>query len=153
MTAMPRDSPTALERLEALVGRWRTQGWTLDATGEQAERIDALDTYEWLPGGFGLLHRVDAHVGETSVEGAEIIGYDAAREAYVTQYVGSDGPAAYEATLEDEDGVLVWTMRGTTTRFTGNFSASGDTITGFWELRDEDSTWRRWMEITLVKLK
>src|SRR5262245_3930479 len=68
-------------------------------------------TYESLPGRFGLLHTVDARVGNQSVEGAEIIGLVPSRGCYVTQYVGSDGPNSYEASLTDVDGVLVWTMR------------------------------------------
>jgi hypothetical protein len=64
------------ERLAALVGRWRTEGWTREEAGNPPERIDAIDTYEWLPGGAAVLHLVDATVGETKVEGAEIIGFD-----------------------------------------------------------------------------
>jgi hypothetical protein len=55
------DSGSALERLEALIGRWKTQGWTAVPSGVAAERIDAVDTYERLPGE-ALLHLVDAKV-------------------------------------------------------------------------------------------
>jgi hypothetical protein len=70
---MAHESDAALERLEALVGRWKTEGQTTDAAG--GDRIDAIDTYERLPGG-ALLHLVDAQVGDQKVEGAEVIGYD-----------------------------------------------------------------------------
>jgi uncharacterized protein DUF1579 len=139
------------ERLAPLVGSWKTEGWTREAPGAPAARIDATDTYEWLPGGFALLHRVDARVGDQKVEGAEIIGYDPARGSYVTQYYGSDGPTAYEASLSEEDGTLVWTMRSETTRFTGMFSADGNTIAGHWEQTHDGSTWEPWMDITLTK--
>lgn len=138
-------------RLAALAGRWRTQGRTIE-TREAAEAvIDAVDTYEWLPGGFALLHTVDARVGDERVEGAEIIGWDSAREAYVTQYFGSDGPNAYEASLAEEDGVLVWSMRSARDRFTGTFSDDRNTITGHWELLDDEQNWQPWMEITLTR--
>lgn len=139
------------ERLGVLVGRWKTEGWTREAPGAPASKIDAVDTYEWLHGGFGLLHLVDARVGDEKVDGAEIIGYDPARESYITQYFGSDGPAAYEATLGEEEGALVWRMRTETQRFAGSFSDDGDTITGHWELLDDDSNWRPWMDITLTR--
>jgi hypothetical protein len=139
------------ERLAALVGRWRTEGWTREAADMPAARIDAVDIYEWLAGRFGLLHSVDARVGEENVEGAEIIGWDHARGAYVTQYFGSDGPAAYEATLTEEEGALVWTMWSRADRFRGVFSEDGNTIDGHWEQRDEEGSWRPWMEITLTK--
>lgn len=137
--------------LEALVGRWKTEGWTIASEGSPAERIDATDTYEWLAGGNALLHLVDARVGDLRVEGAEIIGYDPARGHYVTQYVGSDGPAAYEAELTEEGGNLVWTMRSDDSRFSGTFSTDGDVITGHWERLSDSSTWVDWMDITLTK--
>jgi hypothetical protein len=52
------------ERLDVLVGVWKTEGWTRETPGTPPERIDATDTYEWLPDGFALLHSMDAHVGD-----------------------------------------------------------------------------------------
>jgi hypothetical protein len=82
--------------------------------------------------------------------GAEIIGYDPDRGTYVTQYFGSDGPAAYEPGFGAVDGAVIWTMRSRANRFTGTFSDDGDSITGHWELL-EGSSWRPWMDITLTK--
>ena len=70
---------------------------------------------------------------------------------YVTQYFGTDGPNAYEASLAEEDGRLVWRMRSARDRFTGSFSEDGNTITGRWERLDEEEKWQPWMEITLTK--
>lgn len=148
---MEREPGPEDERLGSLVGRWHTQGWTTETGDAPATRIDAVDTYEWLPGRFGLLHRVDARVGDERVEGAEIIGWDPARGKYLTQYFGSDGPSAYEATLGEEDGALTWRMRSATDRFAGTFSSDGDTIEGHWERLDEQGGWRPWMEITLSR--
>jgi len=138
-----------LDRLEVLVGRWKTDGWTRDDPDRRTE-IHATDAYERLPGG-ALLHIVDARVGDDKVDGAEIIGYDPAHASYVTQYFDSDGPTAYEATLEEDDGALVWAMRSAVSKFTGRFSDDGNTIVGRWELLDEDSAWQPWMDITLTK--
>ncbi|MEN3285248.1 MAG: hypothetical protein V7607_6388 [Solirubrobacteraceae bacterium] len=139
------------QRLVALLGRWKTEGWAREAPGVPTGRIDAVDVYEWLPGEVALLHRVDARVGDQGVEGAEIIGYDPERQIYLTQYFGSDGPTAYEATLNEEAGALVWRMRSEMTRFTGIFSDDGNTISGHWELLDDGSNWQPWMEITLTR--
>jgi Protein of unknown function (DUF1579) len=139
------------KRLEALVGRWQTEGWTRETADAPAARIEAVDTYEWLPGQFALLHTVDARVGKEQVEGAEIIGWDPARSAYISQYFGSDGPNAYEASLTEEEGSLVWSMRSREDRFTGRFSDDGNVITGRWEQLDDDQSWRPWMEITLTR--
>jgi Protein of unknown function (DUF1579) len=147
---MARETDAAPERLDVLIGKWRTEGRTTCASGGRADRIDAVDTYERLPGG-ALLHLVDAKVGDQRVEGAEIIGYDPTREAYLTQYFGSDGPNAYEASLVEDEGALVWTMRSGTDRFTGTFNQERNVITGHWEALDDDSTWQPWMNITLTR--
>jgi Protein of unknown function (DUF1579)/YCII-related domain len=129
------------ERLDVLVGRWRTQGWTREGGDRPAVQIEATDTYGWLPGGFALIHTVDARVGDQKVDGAEIIGYDPARASYVTQYFGSDGPAGYEATLEEESEGLVWTMRGEATRFAGRFmDAYADAMIARGPTLNEDGT-------------
>jgi Protein of unknown function (DUF1579) len=134
------------ERLEVLVGRWKTEGQT---RGEPL-RVDATDTYEWLPGGYGLLHTVDARMGDDKVEGAEIIGWNPDRGVYSTLYFGSDGPAAYEAELAEEGGALVWRMRSEHDRFEGTFDDDRSVITGHWE-QLEGGEWRAWMDITLTK--
>jgi hypothetical protein len=147
---MSHESSAALERLEALIGRWTTEGRTTEASGGPADRIDAVDTYERLPGG-ALLHLVDAQVGDRKVEGAELIGHDPARGSYVTHYFGSDGASAYEANLVEDDGKLVWTMRSKTDRFTGTFNDERNVITGHWDALDAHCNWQSWMDITLTK--
>ena len=139
------------ERLAALIGRWKTAGATREMPGASAAEIEAVDTYEWLPGGLGLLHVVDGRVGDREVEGAEIIGYDADQGAYVTLSVGSDGSTAYEASLTQESEGLTWRMRSKTTRFAGVFNEAGDVITGHWELLQDGGVWEPWMDITLTR--
>lgn len=147
---MAQETAAALVRLDVLLGRWKTVGRTIEGAGAPAQVIDALDTYERLPGG-ALLHLVDARVGDEKVEGAEIIGYDPGRGRYLTQYFGSDGPNAYEASLDRDRGTLVWTMRSIRDRFTGVFDDGRRKITGHWEVLDEKSNWTPWMDITLTK--
>ena len=147
---MAEEPAAVLARLDVLLGRWKTVGRTIEGPGVPEQVIDARDTYERLPGG-ALLHVVDAQVGDDKVEGAEIIGYDPGRRCYVTQYFGSDGPNAYEASLDDDDETLVWTMRSNRDRFTGSFDDGRDTITGRWEALDDEANWKLWMEIILTK--
>ena len=147
---MANESVEALERLDVLIGKWKTDGLTTEGPGGPAQRVDAVDTYERLPGG-ALLHLVDAWVGEVKVEGAEIIGFDSARRSYSTQFFGGEDATAYEATLTEEDGALVWRMVSERNRFRGVFNAGRDFISGQWDALDDDSTWQSWMEITLTK--
>jgi hypothetical protein len=147
---MANDFRTPLDRLDPLIGTWKTEGWTIDPSGAPAERIVATDTYERLPGG-GLLHLVDAWVGDRQVEGAEIIGYDPARGGYVTQHFGSDGASAYVASIGEYRGALVWAMASKNDRFTGTFNDDRTVITGHWEALGEGSCWRPWMDVTLTR--
>lgn len=140
-----------MTRLGALVGRWRTEGWTIETGADPRARIEAVDTYRWLPGRFAILHTVNARVGDEHVEGAEIIGWNPDREAYATLYFGSDGLNGYEASLAEEEGTLTWRMTSRRDRGTGTFSTDGDVIDGHWELLDGRS-WRTWMEITLTRI-
>jgi hypothetical protein len=150
MTTAQNDSAPH-KRLAPLIGRWKTDGWTRETPEAPAVQVDAVDTYEWLPGGFGLLHIVDAKMDGEKVEGTEIIGYDPDEGAYATQYVGSESLTRYEASLTEESEGLTWRMRSKTTRFTGVFSRDGKVITGHWELLPEGGDWQPWMDITLTK--
>jgi hypothetical protein len=115
-------------------------------------KIDAVDSYERLAGGFAVLHQVDATVGDVHIDGAEIIGWDPDRSAYTTLYFGSDGPNAYEASLAEEEGSLVWTMRSRSDRFRGVFGEDDAVIEGHWEQLVDDGSWQPWMDITLTKV-
>jgi hypothetical protein len=148
---VPASTGPEHQRLEVLVGRWKTEGTTRPVGDDPAATIDAVDTYTRLPGGRALLHSVDARVGDQHVEGAEIIGWDEDRQTYVTQYFGTDGPNRYEAILVEEEEALLWKMSSNDDRFTGRFSSDRNTITGHWELKRDDGQWGPWMDITLTK--
>ena len=90
-------------------------------------------------------------LAKSASRGAEIIGWDPVRGAYITQYFGSDGQNAYHATLIEEEGALVWSMRSQTDRFAGRFTSDGNTINGHWERLDEHENWQPWMDITLTR--
>jgi hypothetical protein len=117
------------EPAEVLVGRWRTQGWTRESgtvpppgsrrrTSASGWPAGTPSCIPWTPG------------FADTVQGAEIIGDDPARSSYVAQYFGSDGPAAYEASLAGEGEDLVWAMADDSTRFAGRFSADAAPLAG-----------------------
>jgi hypothetical protein len=54
-----------LQRLDALVGRWRSHGHII---GDPAVPITGTAIYEWLPGGFFLVHHVDVLIGQQKVQ-------------------------------------------------------------------------------------
>jgi hypothetical protein len=110
------------KRLDALIGRWNTEGRTTEASGVPAERIEAVETYERLPGG-ALLHFVDATVGDRRVEGAEIIGFDPHAGATSRSISATTGPTR---------------TRPVSSRTTGR---ERNVITGHGDALDDDSNW------------
>lgn len=134
-------------RLEPFAGRWRTAGQVLATDDAPALEIDGTDEYEWLPGGWFLLHRVDVRIGGERVQALEVIGWEAERGAYFMRSFDSQGNAG-EMHATQRDGV--WTFQGDTERFTGGFGEHGHTLSGRWERRDGDG-WLPWMDIHLTR--
>ena len=77
-TAHPHQPDPALRRLDRFVGTWEVRGRTLDV---EDDNVSGRLAFEWLPGGFFLIHRVDGRMGDDAVQAIEIIGYDASRQA------------------------------------------------------------------------
>lgn len=44
-----------------------------------------------------------------------------------------------------------WSISGETVRFKGKFNASGDKLTGLWEIRSKKSVWQPWIELLLSR--
>ena len=65
-------------RLDAFIGRWMTDGQTVAGPDAPSVKILASDVYEWMPGGFFVLHTAYGRIGDIGVGGVEIIGFDPA---------------------------------------------------------------------------
>jgi hypothetical protein len=140
--AEPRDG-----KLEAFVGRWRTEGRVRAGPWGPEVPIAGTDGYEWLPGGFFLLHRADVSIGAERVEVFEVIGRDAAGEGWFMHAYDSRGSAGtMRATLSGE----TWTFQGDGERFTGGFGEDGRVLSGTWELR-QGAEWVPWMDVRLTR--
>ena len=147
--------PTAKHlALGVFAGKWITQG-TIRATKDAAaSEMRAIDQYEWLPGGFFLLHRVDALIAGSISQSIEVIGYDAEQACYVTRSYDDQGTSdGFAAQLEGQarEG-QAWSADGEKVRFKGAFNADGSVLAGTWEQRSENGRWTPWMDIELCKV-
>ena len=133
--------------LAPFVGRWSTAGEVLAGPSSPALRIVGTDEYDWLPGGFFLLHRVDVRIGGERVQTLEVIGWDAERGSYFMRSFDSQGGAGM---MEAAERGGVWTFVGDAERFTGGFGDDGRTLSGRWE-RGEGERWLPWMDVRLTK--
>ncbi|MEX1193261.1 MAG: DUF1579 family protein, partial [Brumimicrobium sp.] len=106
------------EQLARFVGSWNTEGKILETDTTPEIKISGKDTYEWLPGEFFLLHKVDVLIGEGNNETFEIIGFDDEKGKYTMQHYDNNGNSGF-MTATCNDGT--WIFLGETLRFTGGF--------------------------------
>ena len=91
----PRPDP-ALRRLDFLVGRWEMTGGTEEGPRGPAGETVGVETFEWLEGGFFLVHHWTASMevaGEKLVDtGYEFFDFDPRGQRYRTRLFSSFGP-------------------------------------------------------------
>ncbi|AOM78498.1 DUF1579 family protein [Pedobacter steynii] len=137
------------QRLNVLAGKWNTTGHTIANTDQPSLECVATDIYEWLPGGFFLMHRVDARLGEDRLQFTEIIGYDALEKSFFIQTYDHKGKTE-RSRMNLNHGILE--IKGANERFSGTINTQGNIISGSWERLIADSTWQPYMEIKLTKV-
>jgi hypothetical protein len=90
-SAPPSKPGAEHQRLGAFVGTWNSDGQAQESPYGPAGKITAVDTFEWLPGGFFLSHKWDVKQGSAQFQGVEIIGYDSRNKAYMSRLFDSMG--------------------------------------------------------------
>jgi hypothetical protein len=138
-----------LERLNALIGRWITEGQTVAAPNAPSVPIVASDVYQWVTGGHFVLHPAYGRLGEVGGGGVEIIGYDPDTEQFRTWFFDSEGNVIKEALINQGD---TWMWVGERVRCTGVMSDDGKTLTCRHERSDDGVNWVPSMDVTLRKV-
>jgi hypothetical protein len=104
----PRPGPEH-QRLEVFLGKWTQEGQAQVSPYGPAGKVTSTDTYEWLPGGFFMLHRWEARQGTVEFKATEILGYDAHNRVYTSRVFDNFGNSAlWKATLHGN----TWTWTG-----------------------------------------
>ena len=143
-----KDKTFEYEQLNKFVGIWNTAGKIPASDTTPEIKIYGTDTYEWLPGEFFLLHKVDVFVGEDKNETIEIIGFDKQNNLYTMQHYDNKGNSGF-MTAHCSDGV--WTFLGENLRFTGGFKKHDKEFSGAWEQSSDGKNWTHFMDIKLTK--
>ena len=132
---------------------WHTTGEVVATT--PGLKIDAIDTYEWLRGGYSLIHYADSNIGDYKIHGIEIIGYDPSRRMYFAPFFDDKGGAGWEEVRVENK---TWTWHGKDVmgvkyhRCTAVFSDDGNTIKARHEKSEDQENWELWMNVTLTKI-
>lgn len=149
--ATSSDASAALARF---VGEWKILA---KFGNEPPADIGAWVRFEWLPGERFLIERWEVPLPDAP-DGIAIIGADPNREgAYLQHYFDSRGVVrVYKMSVEDG----VWRLwrdepdfsaLDFAQRFTGTFSADGNTIAGRWEICHDGKTWEHDFELTYAR--
>jgi hypothetical protein len=115
--AAPKPGPEH-KRLEAFLGKWNTEGQAQTSPYGPAGKITAVDTFEWLPGGFFMPHRWDTRQGATEIKGMEVIGYDSKDKIYTSRFFDNFG----------NSGLFKATVQGNTWTWTGDSEVGGKAL-------------------------
>jgi hypothetical protein len=136
------------KQLNKFVGKWNTSG-RIPSTDKTPEvEVKGTDTYEWLPGEFFLLHKVDVHIGDERNQTLEVIGFDTQPNEYTMQYYDNKGESGKMKASIKKD---IWTFENDKLRFTGTFKDNDNEFSGTWEQSENATTWTKMMDINLVK--
>ena len=142
------DKQTALLQLQPFIGLWKTTGEIYSAAGNEPESIYGTDVYEWLPGGFFMLHRVNVLMGTKQSQSLEIIGFDEVWQVFTIHSFDDQGnETRMIARLQNG----AWIFDGDNLRFNGCYNKDGPTLAGNWEQQDQAGEWSLFIRIHLSK--
>ena len=136
------------EALAVLIGNWINEGATVATTDVPSVPIRTSDVYEWVPGGFFVVHTAFGKIGDTSVGGVSIIGVDG--DAYDDTFYDSFGNA-HRSRLEIDGDVHRWIGLGGRTRCTVTMTDGGLTQVAHHESSVDGVTWTPSMDVVLRK--
>jgi len=144
-------------RLGVFVGKWKTEGQQHEGPFGPAARFTAVESYEWLPGGFFLVHRLDGTFGDAEAACIEVTGHDAELRHYTACTFYNNG-TTNEWHLRERDGA--WTLTGTwdvhgeemQVRCNTLFSENGHTMTATWEYARAGADWRPFLDAKATRV-
>jgi hypothetical protein len=145
---VPPAPDPALKRLDFLVGEWKLSGRTVEGPLGPSMKLDGTETFEWMVGGFFLVHRWNSTFGDMIDTGYEFFDYDPETAQYRTHFFNSGGPydedgSHYAGTFENDALVVIGPARFTRRPVTP------DRISYHCEVPGEDGEWLPFMECTL----
>jgi hypothetical protein len=150
----PSDIPAALDRLDALVGRWETTA-SFDAgfAGPDTPAMTSVGrtTFEWLDGRWFLVQRFTNEQPVPS--GVSIIGTGDEPDTFTQRYYDSRGvERVYQLSLEGRELTIRRSAPGFSQRYRGVISEDGTSITGAWEASDDGREWRHDFALRYAKI-
>ena len=144
-------------RLDVFVGTWDMEGQQHAGMFGPAAKVKCTETFEWLPGGLFLIHRLHGQVGNDEMACIEIFEVDAASHGYVLHTFFNDGTKQQWQAREDNGVWIIFSERelaGKTwkLRCTTRLEDAGNTRTGKWERSADGSRWETFWDVKAKKV-
>ncbi len=122
-TKAPTKGPSH-KYLQSFVGEWRVEG--------------GIESYEWLPGDYFLVHRFDRGTDENRLTGIGWIGYDATNGAYLSYSISNVGYfRIYQVQITPGEICFL----GSSERGVVRLSKDGQTMISKWEQLNAAGRW------------
>ena len=145
-----------LRRLERLVGDWEVHGTALESLAGPAGPVRSHESFEWLDGGYFLVHRYETWFGDQPVQrGVMYWGFDDATRRFLLHFFSNNGPFTKDGNVYEGEIVGNQLICTGPARFTialgedGSVKLANDhSFEVEWKLRDAGGLWRPWMRDT-----
>lgn len=153
----PKPGPEQ-QRLGMFLGTWTQVGEAQASPYGPAAKLASTDTYEWLPGGFFMLHRWEARQGAVEFKAMEVLGYDARKRVYTSHLFDNFGNSgSYTITPQGN----TWTGAGDTEiggkllkeRWTAVFDKSATSFTAKADYSTDGVKWLPNYSLTSTRVK
>jgi hypothetical protein len=150
-----------LRRLEPLVGDWDVAGYAEESLAGPACAVESHESFEWLDGGYFLVHRYETHFGDQPVQrGVMYWGFDELSMRFRLIFFSNNGPFTTEGNVYSGELRAAAIVCTGPARFTMALDEEGNIAMGAdqrfeiaWELRDAEDRWRPWMRDRYVRVK
>jgi Protein of unknown function (DUF1579) len=147
----------ASKELNVFVGEWHSEGRQIAGPVGPAARVEATQTYEWLPDEAFLIHRFDGHIGESHAACIEIIGCSGETGGCRAHTFYNNGLTnVWDIERQDGDWRLVgdWNMGGRAmkVRCTITFGQDHKTMRSHWEHSSDGSKWQTFWDLHAKKV-
>ena len=144
--------------LDPIAGNWRTEGRVIGSDLS----IRGTDRYEWLGGGYFLIHYVDVSVGDEKVDAIEVIGEETENHgAFVARSFDNQGAVASMLLRVDSSGVYTFTggsevapaakpdQAAPTDHVRSTLRVADDrqSMAALWERSRDGQVWTPWMDV------
>jgi hypothetical protein len=123
---------------------WISEGRTTASSETPSIPVVTSDVYEWVRGGFFVIHSAYGKKGHTSVAGLEVLGADG--DTYRPTFCDSFGTV--HVSQVDIDGDTI-TWQGEHTRCVATMSDEGFSRVAHREVTTESGEWTPSMDVTL----